>query len=166
MDKVKDLAAYLDSRMDISANTSVAIRSCYFHLHHISQINKFLPSKTRERAVIAQVTSRLDYSNSLLYLGTIVKNFVRLQRLQKAAVRIIVGCPSMPASLLCSETCIGYLRGRVLASRSWYWSIELSTTVGQCIFVNLSRFTCLPDLSTQLETDYLLDQEQSARSGM
>ena len=40
VDLAKDLGVYLDSRLDMSANTSLIIRSCYFHLHHISQINK------------------------------------------------------------------------------------------------------------------------------
>jgi hypothetical protein len=92
VDKVRDLGAYLDSRMDMSANTTAIIRSCYFHLRHISQINKFLPIETRKRVINALVTSRLDYCNSLLY-GTVDRNFVRLQKVQNTAARIIVGVP-------------------------------------------------------------------------
>ncbi|KAI0222692.1 hypothetical protein LSAT2_026026 [Lamellibrachia satsuma] len=92
------------------------------------------------------------------------KNFVRLQRLQNRASRIIVWCPSMQVSLLCSETCIGYLCKSVLTSRSWYWSTELSTTVGQSIFVNFSHSTCLPVLFAQLEINYFPDKELGARS--
>ena len=68
------------------AFTSI-VRCCYFHIHHIGQINKFLPRQTR--VVNALVTSRLDYCNSLLY-GTVDKNFARLQRLQNTAARLIM----------------------------------------------------------------------------
>ena len=78
VDKVKSLGVYLDNHMNMSANTSKIVRCCYFHIHHIGQINKFLPRQTRERVVNALVTSRLDYCNSLLY-GTVDKNFARLQ---------------------------------------------------------------------------------------
>ena len=36
VDQVEDLGAYLDSRKNRSATTSIVIRYCYFHLHHIS----------------------------------------------------------------------------------------------------------------------------------
>ena len=39
VDQVKDHGVY----MDMSANTSMINKSYYFHLHHISQIKKFLP---------------------------------------------------------------------------------------------------------------------------
>ena len=53
----------------VSANTSEIVRCCYYHIHHIGQINKFLPRSTRERVVNALVTSRLDYCNSMLYMA-------------------------------------------------------------------------------------------------
>ena len=92
VDKVKNLGVYLDNHMNMSANTSEIVRCCYFHIHHIGQINKFLPRQTRERVVNALVTSRLDYCNSLLY-GTVDKNFARLQRLQNTAARLIMRVP-------------------------------------------------------------------------
>ena len=73
--------------MNMSANTSEIVRCCYFHIHHIGQINKFLPRQTRE-GVNTIVTSRFDYCNYLLY-GTVDKNFARLQRLQNTAARLI-----------------------------------------------------------------------------
>ena len=92
VDKVKNLGVYLDNHMNMSANTSEIVRCCYFHIHHIGQINKFLPRQTRERVVNALVTSRLDYCNSLLY-GTVDKNFARPQRLQNTAARLIMRVP-------------------------------------------------------------------------
>ena len=87
VDQVKNDGVYLDNHMNMSANTSEIVRCCHFHIHHIGQINKFLPRQTRER-VNTLVTSRLDYCNSLLY-GTVDKNFARLQRLQNTAARLI-----------------------------------------------------------------------------
>ena len=88
IDQVKNDGVYFDNHMNMSANTSEIVRCCYFHIHHIGQINKFLPRQTRESVVNALVTSRLDYCNSLLY-GTVDKNFARLQRLQNTAARLI-----------------------------------------------------------------------------
>ena len=87
VDQVKNDGVYLDNHMNMSANTSEIVRCCYFHIHHIGQINKFLPRQTRERVVNALVTLWLDYCNSLLY-GTVDKNFARLQRLQNTATRL------------------------------------------------------------------------------
>ena len=78
--------------MNMSANTPEIVRCCYFHIHHIGQINKFLPRQTRERVVNALVTPRFDYCNSPLY-GTVDKNFVRLQRLHNTAARMIMRVP-------------------------------------------------------------------------
>ena len=86
VDQVKNLGVYLDNDMNMSANTSEIVRCCYFHIHHIGHINKFLPRQTR--VVNTLVTSRLDYCNSLLY-GTVDKNFARLHRLQNTAARLI-----------------------------------------------------------------------------
>ena len=88
--------------MNMSHNTSEIVRCCYFHIHHIGQINKFLPRQTRERVVNALVTSRLDYSNSLLY-GTVDKNFVRLQRLQNTAARLIMRVPKYDITPVLNE---------------------------------------------------------------
>ena len=88
VDQVKNDGVYFDNHMNMSANTSEIVRCCYFHIHHIGQINKFLPRQMRESVVNALVTSMLDYCNSLLY-GTVDKNFARLQRLQNTAARLI-----------------------------------------------------------------------------
>ena len=84
------------------------IRSCFFHLHHINQINKFMPRKIRERVVNSLVTPILHYCNSLLR-GTMDKNFIRLQLVPNAATKLIVRCASMSALLRYSETSTGFL---------------------------------------------------------
>ena len=91
--KYKHLGVYLDNHMNMSASISEIVRCCYFHINHIGQINKFQPRQTRERVVNALVTSRLDYSNSLLY-GTADKNFARLHHLQNTAARLIMHVPN------------------------------------------------------------------------
>jgi hypothetical protein len=90
VDSVRNLGAHLDCHMDMAANISMTIKSCYFHLRHVGQIRKFLPKKTMERVVNAMITSRIDYCNSLLY-GTTDKNLARLQRLQNVAAKLIMG---------------------------------------------------------------------------
>lgn len=88
--QVRNLGAILDSHMEMTTNTSLIVKACYFHLHHIAKINKYLPRKTKERVVNAMVTSRIDYCNALLY-GTTGKNLDKLQRVQNSAARLIMG---------------------------------------------------------------------------
>ena len=121
---------YLDCRLDMSANTSMIIRSCYFQLHHISQINKFLPRKTRERVVNVLITSRLDYCNSLLF-GTMDYSVVRVPKY--ASVTPVLRDLHWQPPYEC-----------MLISRSWHWSTERSTTVGPmylCNIVSLHKST-------------------------
>ena len=78
--------------MNISATISEIDRCCYFHIYYIGHINKFLSRQTREMVGNTLVTSRIDYFSSLLY-GTVDKNFVRLERLQNIAARLIMRVP-------------------------------------------------------------------------
>ena len=64
---VRNLGVYLDCPLDMSHNVAILLKSCYFHMYHIGQIRKFLPSMTIKRVVNAMITSHIDYCNALLY---------------------------------------------------------------------------------------------------
>ena len=64
---VRNLGAHFTSHMEMTVNTSNIVKSCYFQLHHIARLNRYLPRKTKERVVNALVTSRLGYCNSLMH---------------------------------------------------------------------------------------------------
>ena len=52
-------------------------------------MSRYLPTTTKERVVNAIITSRFDYSNSLL-CGTTDNNIARLQRMHNSAARVIL----------------------------------------------------------------------------
>ena len=87
---VRTLGAHLGSHMDMSTNSCMIVKACYFRRHHITQITRYLPRKTRERVVDELITCCLDYCNSLLY-GSTQQNLDKLQRVQNSAPRLIVG---------------------------------------------------------------------------
>jgi hypothetical protein len=89
---VRNLGAYLDSNMTMSAHIGKVCSSAYLQLRNISRIRPFLTQKTTEQMVHAFITSRLDMGNALLYrlpqtqLG-------RLQRIQISAARLVTRSP-------------------------------------------------------------------------
>ena len=85
---VRNLDVIIDtSILRNKCQASVSVRA--FHLRHINQMSRYLPTTTKERVVNAIITSRPDYCNSLLY-GTTVNNIARLQRMHNSAVRLLL----------------------------------------------------------------------------
>ena len=66
--------------------------SSFFHIYNIRRIRKYLSRKTTESLVHAFVSSKLDFCNSLLY-GLPDVHIAKLQRVQNAAARLVVGLP-------------------------------------------------------------------------
>ena len=84
------VGTHLTTHVELTVNTSNTVKSCYFQLHLIARISRYLPRKAKERVVNALVISRLDYCNSLMH-GTTQHNLDKLQRVQNSAARLIVG---------------------------------------------------------------------------
>jgi hypothetical protein len=66
-----------------------AAKSAFYHLRLIARIRRFLDQSATKALVHAFVMSRLDYCNSL-YAGLPDKTIICLQRVQNAAVRLIL----------------------------------------------------------------------------
>ena len=64
---VKDLSAWLDSRLDMSTHIMKLCFATFFHLYNLRRIRKFLSKKHTESLIYAFISSRLDYCNSYLY---------------------------------------------------------------------------------------------------
>ena len=62
----------------------------FFYLHNIRRINKYLSRDSLLTLVHAFTTRRLDYCNALLY-GLPKEQIAKLQRVQNAAARLIMG---------------------------------------------------------------------------
>ena len=63
-------------------------KSPFYHLRNISYLRKYLSSTTTEILVLAFVSSKLDYCNSLIY-GLPNYQVKKLQHVQNAAARLI-----------------------------------------------------------------------------
>ena len=89
-DCAKSIGATLDCHLNMNKQVVTTCRSAWYHLHQISKIRKFLTVDQTKSLVHAYVTSRLDQNNSLL-LGLPKKLILRLQNIQNAAARLIMG---------------------------------------------------------------------------
>ena len=67
-------------------------KSAFHQLHNIRSIRKFLDRDALQTLVHALVTSKLDSFNSL-YSGLPVCQIMKLQRVQNAAARLVLGIP-------------------------------------------------------------------------
>jgi len=87
---VKSIGAHLDCHLNMENQISATCKAAWFHLYQTGKIRKFLTVDQTKSIVHAYVTSRLDQNNSLL-IGLPKKSLNRLQLVQNAAARLIVG---------------------------------------------------------------------------
>jgi hypothetical protein len=88
--KVRNLGSVFDQEMSMVEHIAAICKSGYYHLHNIALIRKYLDKDSLTTVIHAFVTSRLDYSNCLLY-GLPKSKLRRLQLLQNSAARLIAG---------------------------------------------------------------------------
>lgn len=84
---VRNLGAFLDSRMNMESHVNSVCKSTYAQLRQIGRIRHYINDATKT-LVNALVTSRLDYCNCLLY-GVQQQSLNKLQLVQNTAGRII-----------------------------------------------------------------------------
>ena len=86
--QVKNLGVIFDQGMSMRQHVNYTSRTARFHLRNISRIRRYIPEESCKLVVQSLVTSRLDYSNGLLY--GIPKSAVSiLQSVQNSAARIV-----------------------------------------------------------------------------
>ena len=94
---VKYLGFTLDCHLTMNAHVTNIARTCYFELHRLSSIRRFLTSTATATLVCAFVLSRIDYCNSLLF-GSTHDVTSYLQRIQNYAAPVIL-CLPMSSSI-------------------------------------------------------------------
>ena len=67
---VKNLGFTLDCHLTMNAHVSYITRTCYFELHHLASIRRFLISTATVTHVSTFALSRIDYCSSLLFGST------------------------------------------------------------------------------------------------
>ena len=90
---VKNLGFTLDCHLTMNAHvTNIAKKTCYFELHHLASIHRFLTSTATATLVSAFALSRIDYCNSLLF-GSTHDVTSHLQRILNYTARVILCLP-------------------------------------------------------------------------
>ena len=89
---VKNWGFTLDCHLTMNAHVSNIARTCYFEMHRLASIRRFLTSTATATLVSAFVLSRIEYCNSLLF-GSTHDVTSHLQRLQNYAARVILRLP-------------------------------------------------------------------------
>jgi hypothetical protein len=87
---VKSIGAHLDATLKMEKEVAAKCRSAWFHLYQIGKIRKYLTLEQTKSVVHAHVTCRLDQNNSLL-IGIPKKSLTKLQLIQNASARLIMG---------------------------------------------------------------------------
>ena len=101
-DSIKHLGFHLDNLLNLNLQINNLVSSCYLYLRHIRSIRKYITQDNCAQLIHSFITSRLDYCNSL-YIGLPKNLIAKLQKVQNAAVRVVVNkrkCQSVQNDLI------------------------------------------------------------------
>ena len=84
----RNIGVIFDKKLSLECHITAVCKSCFFHIHNIWKIRKWLSVTACETLVHAFISSKLDFCNSLLY-GLPKSSINKLQRVQNAAARLI-----------------------------------------------------------------------------
>ena len=84
----RNIGVIFDESVSLDLHITSVCKSCFYHIHNIWKIRKFLSLKSCEILVHSFVSSKLDFCNSLLY-GLSESSLAKLQHVQNAAARLV-----------------------------------------------------------------------------
>jgi hypothetical protein len=102
-DKIKYLGVWLDKNLTLKHQITQKTRVAMYNLSNIREIRQYLTVDTCKTLVLNLVISHLDYANSL-YFGLPNCDIQRLQRIQNAAAKLILGYSRFQSSSLALRT--------------------------------------------------------------
>jgi hypothetical protein len=85
---VRNLGVLIDPRLSMETFITHVCKGCFFWIHNINRIKRYLDFEAMEKLIHCFITSKLDFCNSL-FLGLPATQLQRLQRVQNAAARIL-----------------------------------------------------------------------------
>ena len=114
---MRDLGVQLDDELSMVQHVSSVTRTCFYHIRRLRQIRRYVGEDAAVQLVLAIITSRLDYCNSVL-AGLPATMTAPLQRVQNAAARLVRLQPaasrsrhtSPTATALAADTGANYLQ--------------------------------------------------------
>ena len=86
---VRILGAWFDDQLSMAVHITKICSAAFYHLHNIRHIRKYLSVDAATILIHSFISSRIDYSNSLLY-GVPKCHFDKLQRVPNTAARLFV----------------------------------------------------------------------------
>jgi hypothetical protein len=89
-DEVKNVGVWLDRNLTMDKHINAIVSHCYKLLRDLRRIKKYLQRTHIERLDHAIISSRLDYCNCL-FVNISKDNLYKLQKVQNAAARLILG---------------------------------------------------------------------------
>ncbi len=88
--KAKNIGCTIDTNLSMEAQVNSVVQSCYASLYTISKIRSFITTDAAATLVNAQITSKLDSFNAILYgIPDYLKH--KLQVVQNNAARLVIG---------------------------------------------------------------------------
>ena len=105
--QARNLGVTFDTELTMVPRVNGVCKSAFFHLTLIGRIRKYLDTKSAKSLVHALVLSRIDYANSFL-VGLPKSQLGKLQRVQSAAARLVVGAGRHDQCLIIQRTCTGF----------------------------------------------------------
>ena len=91
MSKTLDRGLTTATYLSMTDHINKACNAAFYHLHNLRRIKKFLSRDSLITLVHAFITSRLDYNCNGLLFGLPKAQIAKLQRVQNAAARLILG---------------------------------------------------------------------------
>jgi len=87
-DVVRDLGIFLDTELSMKQHIAKVAATCFYHIRRLRQVRRRVGQTVTTRLVLAMITSRLDYCNSVL-AGLPQHTLEPLQKVQNSAARLI-----------------------------------------------------------------------------
>ena len=83
-----NLGVTFDENFNFKQHISKTCRCCFYHIHDLRHIRRFISLSVAKTIATALVSSRLDYCNSLIY-NTANKHIAKRQRVQNCIARVV-----------------------------------------------------------------------------
>ena len=94
---VKLLGINLDCCLTFDDHVKMLVSECFYHLWNIAKIKRYLFDTDAQKLIHAFISSKLDYSNAVLF-GIKSSSLAKLQKVQNYAARLAVGSSQTPIS--------------------------------------------------------------------
>ena len=84
----RNLGVTFDKNFNFRQHISQMCHCCFYHIHDLHRIRRYMSLSVAKTIATALVSSRLDYCNSLLH-NIAIKDIIKLQRVQNCLARVV-----------------------------------------------------------------------------